>query len=93
MTIERITDQATMASHPTKRTGGFRKRRRKPRALRCRLAFALVPPPFGQEEELVVDDRAHLRPAQVVESKLTRLRQEATVRVSHLQMRRLLSSR
>ena len=52
-----------------------------------------LPPSLGREEVLVVDDRADLRPAQVVESKLTRLLQEATVPVSQLQMRGLLKAR
>jgi hypothetical protein len=52
-----------------------------------------LPPSLGSEEVLVVDDRADLRPAQVVESKLTRLLQEASVPVSHLQMRGLLKAR
>ena len=47
----------------------------------------------GPEEVLVVEERAHLRPAQVVESKLTRLLQEASFPVSHLQMRGLLTTR
>jgi hypothetical protein len=47
----------------------------------------------GPEEVLVVEERAHLRPAQVVESKLTRLLQEASLPVSHLQMRGLLTTR
>ncbi len=50
-------------------------------------------PPSGHEEVLVVDDRAALRPAQVVETKLTRLLQEASLPVSHLQMRSLLRTR
>jgi hypothetical protein len=50
-------------------------------------------PLAGYEEVLVVDDRAALRPAQVVESKLTRLLQEASLPVSHLQMRGLLRAR
>lgn len=50
-------------------------------------------PVSGHEEVLVVDDRAALRPAQVVESKLTRLLQEASLPVSHLQMRALLRAR
>ncbi len=49
--------------------------------------------PAQQEEVLVVDDRAALRPAQVVESKLTRLLQETSLPVSHLQMRGLLRAR
>jgi hypothetical protein len=47
----------------------------------------------GHEESLVVEERAHLRPAQVVESKLNRLLQEASLPVSHLQMRGLLKLR
>jgi hypothetical protein len=50
-------------------------------------------PMAGHEEILVVDDRAALRPAQIVESKLARLLQEATLPVSHLQMRGLLRAR
>jgi hypothetical protein len=50
-------------------------------------------PPTGYEEVLVVDDRAALRPAQVVESRLSRLLQEASLPVSHLQMRGLLRAR
>ena len=50
-------------------------------------------PPFGHEEVLVVNDRAALRPAQVVETKLTRLLQEASLPVSHLQMRAMLRTR
>ena len=50
-------------------------------------------PPSGHEEVLIVDDRAALRPAQVVESKLTRLLQESSLPVSHLQMRGLLRTR
>jgi hypothetical protein len=52
-----------------------------------------VLPLGGHEEILVVDDRAALRPAQVVESKLTRLLQETSLPVSHLQMRGLLRTR
>ena len=47
----------------------------------------------GPEEVLVVEERAHLRPAQVVESKLTRLLQGASFPVSHLQTRGLLKTR
>jgi len=57
-----------------------------------RLGPESLPGP-GHEEILVVDDRAALRPAQVVESKLTRLLQEASLPVSHLQMRGLLRAR
>jgi len=57
-----------------------------------RLGPESMPVP-GHEEVLVVDDRAALRPAQVVESKLTRMLQEASLPVSHLQMRALLRTR
>jgi hypothetical protein len=45
------------------------------------------------EEVLVVEERVHLRPAQVVETKLARLLQGAAFPVSHLQMRGLLTTR
>ena len=57
-----------------------------------RLVPESISPP-GHEEVLIVDDRAALRPAQVVETKLTRLLQEASLPVSHLQMRSLLRAR
>jgi hypothetical protein len=47
----------------------------------------------SRDEALVIDERSQLRPAQVVESKLTRLLQYASLPVSHLQMRALLRSR
>jgi len=47
----------------------------------------------SREEALIVDERSELRPAQVVESKLTRMLENASVPVSHLQMRGLLSTR
>jgi len=46
-----------------------------------------------REEALVVDERSHVRPAQAVESKLTRMLKDASLPVSHLQMRGLLRSR
>jgi endo-alpha-1,4-polygalactosaminidase (GH114 family) len=49
--------------------------------------------PVVHEETLVADDRSALSPAQTVESKLTRMLKEATLPVSHLQMRGLLRSR
>jgi len=45
------------------------------------------------EESLVVDDRCDLTPAQMVESKLTRVLGGSTLLVSHLQMRGLLRKR
>jgi hypothetical protein len=47
----------------------------------------------SRDEALVVDERAHLRPSQVVEGKLTRMLKDASLPVSHLQMRGLLRSR
>jgi hypothetical protein len=47
----------------------------------------------SRDEALIVDERLGLRPAQVVESKLTRLLQDASLPVSHLQMRGLLRTR
>ena len=47
----------------------------------------------SREEALIVDERVGLRPAQVVESKLSRMLKDASLPVSHLQMRGLLRSR
>lgn len=49
--------------------------------------------PAPREEALVVDERSGLRPAHVVETKLTRMLKEASLPASHLQMRGLLRSR
>jgi hypothetical protein len=49
--------------------------------------------PLAPDEVLVVDERWEVRPAQVVESKLTRLLKDASLPVSHLQMRGLLRNR
>jgi hypothetical protein len=45
------------------------------------------------EESLVIDDRCDLSPAQMVETKLTRVLGGSTLPVSHLQMRGLLRKR
>lgn len=47
----------------------------------------------ASQEELIVDDRSGIRPAQLVEDKLTRILKDSSVPVSHLQMRGLLRSR
>jgi len=62
---------------------------------RSRTRFeAIEQPSLGSRDEaLVVDERAHLRPSQVVEGKLTRMLKDASLPVSHLQMRGLLRSR
>ncbi len=51
--------------------------------------FALSCP----EESMVVDDRSHLTPAQMVESKLIMRLKESSLPVSHLQMRGLVRNR
>jgi hypothetical protein len=61
--------------------------------VRRRVVLPGLPPSRSQDEILVIDDRAYLRPAQLVESKLTKLLQDASVPVSHLQMRGLLKAR
>ena len=45
------------------------------------------------EESLVVDDRSHLTPAQMVENKLIHRLKESSLPVSHLQMRGLVRNR
>jgi hypothetical protein len=45
------------------------------------------------EESLVVDDRSHLTPAQMVENKLINRLKESSLPVSHLQMRGLVRNR
>jgi hypothetical protein len=45
------------------------------------------------EDSLVVDDRSHLTPAQMVESKLISRLKESSLPVSHLQMRGLVRNR
>jgi hypothetical protein len=92
MTTDTIMNGSMMETYPTRPANGLGKRGRKRRAQRARV-FAELPPSPNQEEMLVDDDRAHLRPAQIVESKLTRLLQDASVPVSHLQMRGLLRAR
>ncbi len=57
------------------------------RALPSRFAASLP------EESLVVDDRSHLTPAQMVESKLISRLKESSLPVSHLQMRGLVRNR
>jgi len=47
----------------------------------------------ASEEGLVVDDRSGLSPAQAVEDRLSRMLREATMPISHLQMRGILRTR
>jgi hypothetical protein len=46
-----------------------------------------------EEEVFIIDDRSALSAAQMVEDKLTRILKDASLPVSHLQMRNLLRSR
>jgi hypothetical protein len=46
-----------------------------------------------RDEELIVDGRCAISPAQMVEDKLARLLKDSSLPVSHLQMRSLLRSR
>ena len=46
-----------------------------------------------EEEVFIVDDRSAMSAAQMVENKLTRILKDASLPVSHLQMRNLLRSR
>ncbi len=47
----------------------------------------------ADEEVFIVDDRSAMSAAQMVENKLTRILKDASLPVSHLQMRNLLRSR
>ncbi|MHC5540348.1 hypothetical protein ACYOEI_19175 [Singulisphaera rosea] len=58
-----------------------------------RLDLGGLSTPAPADETLVVDDRSGLSPAHLVETKLTRRLKEATLPVSHLQMRGLLRKR
>ncbi len=49
--------------------------------------------PSAAGEELIVDDRSGLSPAQMVEDKLTRILQDSSLPVSQLQTRSLLRAR
>jgi len=65
----------------------------RPRRPRHRLEPIDRPTLGCREEALVVDERAQVSPAQAVESKLSRMLKNASLPVSHLQMRGLLRSR
>jgi len=47
----------------------------------------------AEEEVFIIDDRSAMSAAQMVENKLTRILKDASLPVSHLQMRNLLRSR
>jgi hypothetical protein len=85
-----VMNRSMIDGSSTKSKKRSRIRRQKRRVERPLAGLSLAP---AQEEVLVIDDRAHLRPAQIVERKLTRMLQEASVPVSHLQMRGLLKAR
>ena len=50
-------------------------------------------PNLANDESLIIDDRSAVSPAQMVENKLSRMLKDASMPVSHLQMRGLLRSR
>jgi len=58
-----------------------------------RLGIEPATPAASPEESLVIDDRCDLSPAQMVETKLTRVLGGSTLPVSHLQMRGILRKR
>jgi len=62
------------------------------RLAKRRMAPKLPVFPVG-DEILMIDDRARIRPAQAIETKLTRLLEDAVVPVSQLQMKGLLKLR
>ncbi len=53
--------------------------------------FAVTLP--EESESLVVDDRSHLTPAQIVETRLISRLKESSLPISHLQMRGLVRAR
>jgi len=55
--------------------------------------LGIDPVASAPEESLVVDERFDLSPAQMVETKLTRVLGGSTLPVSHLQMRGILRKR
>ena len=58
-----------------------------------RLGMDPIETAAGPEESLVIDDRCDQSPAQMVETKLSRVLGGAMLPVSHLQMRALLRQR
>jgi hypothetical protein len=58
------------------------------RAVAARFASASLP-----EESIVIDDRSHLTPAQMVEAKLMNRLRECSLSVSHLQVRGMVRNR
>lgn len=58
-----------------------------------RFSAVVRPPASSSEETVVVDDRSGLSPAQVVETKLSRILEGSSLPVSHLQMRGILRNR
>jgi hypothetical protein len=58
-----------------------------------RLGIDSVASASSPEESFVIDDRCDLSPAQMVETKLSRVLGGSTLPVSHLQMRGILRKR
>lgn len=76
---------------PTLTTDAIKDFRRPRQSARpdARERLAITPP----DEVLVVDERWAIRPAQAVETKLTNMLSDASIPVSHLQLRGLLRNR
>jgi hypothetical protein len=49
--------------------------------------------PVEIDEALIIDDRSGMRPARMVENKLSKMLKDSSIPVSHLQMRGLLRVR
>jgi hypothetical protein len=92
MTKQAAANDSVMAPRESRSSGPWPGRVSRRRAWKRTARIARSASSEGVES-LSVDARALLRPAQVVENKLTRLLQEASVPVSHLQMRGLLKTR
>jgi hypothetical protein len=74
-----LTSEKVLPSTPSPSVAG--------RVLPARFATSLP------EESMVIDDRSHLTPAQMVENKLVNRLRESSLPVSHLQMRGLVRNR
>jgi hypothetical protein len=87
---DRVVSRVVKASHAMGGDGSVEVRSKRSRN---RLESIDRPILGCREEALVVDERSNVRPAQAVESKLTRMLKDASLPISHLQMRGILRSR
>jgi hypothetical protein len=82
------TSHLQLTEEPRSAVSAGRVHRHARKSSRVELAPGAVP-----DETLEIDDRVAVSPAQAIESKLTRLLEEAWVPVSHLQMRAMVKAR